>query len=245
MWVVWVVWCAAEIGKKMRHRHEAAEHAAQQSLELARLRESSGGGGGEGVARVINGAFWTEAEAVGSYTEFQGCFEGIVEDLFELGLDAVTVQRVAREVLGAATACFREYYAAERARLQGLPETRGAGAVGRVMRSEFCSVATDELVALATARCMGGLPAALGTAKLVPHLHFKWVRLWLSVQCWLALNLEDLLDVETGLSGLVPFDAAVHRKCGPVPDDGLCAVVLPPLILAGKLVAVGVVGGDV
>ena len=50
------------------HRHEAAEHAAQQSLELARLRESSGGGGGEGVARVINGAVASYMQMMTNYS---------------------------------------------------------------------------------------------------------------------------------------------------------------------------------
>ena len=238
----------AEVVRALREelqKEQSAHHVTRQRLEMCEHRARGGGGGGGGdVPRVINSEFWTEAEAFAAYAEFQGCFEEVVVALFDVpGYDAAeAVQRESRRALGAATAYFEEAYRDERARLQALPELRDVGAVSRAMRSGFCLVATDPRVAACVERCVEVLPAAL-TAALVAKLfrHDKWVRLWLSMQCWLALNLEDRVDVEALLSsGRERFDAARHRKCG-LPDDCLCVVVIPPLKVAGKLVVAGVV----
>ena len=215
----------------------AAHHATRQRLELCELRESGGGGG---VSRVINSPLWTDAKAIAAYAEFQGCFEEVVFVLFDLpGFDAAdAVQRASRAVLGAATAYYEEAYRAERARLQALPDMRDAGAVSRVMRSEFCLIATDAHVAACVRRCVAELPSELG-ARFAVSRHSKWVGIWLCVQCWLRLNLEDPVDAT--LSGRERFDPARHRKCGTVPDDGECVMVIPPFTVAGRLVVPGVV----
>ena len=215
----------------------AAHHATRQRLELCELRESGGGGG---VSRVINSPLWTDAKAIAAYAEFQGCFEEVVFVLFDLpGFDAAdAVQRASRAVLGAATAYYEEAYRAERARLQALPDMRDAGAVSRAMRSEFCFIETDAHVQACVGRCVAVLPL---DARFVANRHNMWVKRWISVQCWLRLNLEDIVDVASAMSGRERFDAARHSKCGPVPDDGECVVIIPPFILAGRVVLPGVV----
>ena len=217
---------------------QAAHHATRQRLELYEHRGSGGGGGG--VSHVINANFWPDAKAIGFYEEFTKCFEPILVTLFELpDFDAAdAVQRASRDVLGAATAYFEGAYRAERARLQALPDQRDAGAVSRAMRSEFCFIETDAHVQACVGRCVAVLPL---DARFVANRHNMWVKRWISVQCWLRLNLEDIVDVASAMSGRERFDAARHSKCGPVPDDGECVVIIPPFILAGRVVLPGVV----